>query len=86
MKLEVTEQPSDQPVGTITAQDPPAETIVAVGSTINVTVASGVEQVPMPDLRNKTEAQAVTGDRRRPASSPAPRQRRSIRSSRSVSS
>jgi beta-lactam-binding protein with PASTA domain len=33
--------------------------MVAVGSTIDVTVASGVEQVPMPDLRNKTEALAV---------------------------
>ena len=26
---------------------------------VRVTVASGLEQVPMPDLRNKTEAQAV---------------------------
>jgi serine/threonine-protein kinase len=59
LKLQVTEQPSDQPVGTITAQAPPADTMVAVGSTIDVTVASGIEQVPMPDLRNKTEAQAV---------------------------
>ena len=59
LKLEVTEQPSDQPVGTITAQTPLADVMVAVGSTIDVTVASGVEQVPMPDLRNKTEALAV---------------------------
>jgi serine/threonine-protein kinase len=59
LKLEVTELPSDQPVGTITDQDPPAETMVAAGSTVKVTVASGVEQVPMPDLRNKTEALAV---------------------------
>src|SRR5206468_10999949 len=27
--------------------------------TIQVTVAAGLEQVPMPDLRNKSEAQAV---------------------------
>ncbi len=59
LKLEVIEQPSDQPVGIITAQVPPAETLVPAGSTIRVTVASGVEQVPMPDLRNKTEALAV---------------------------
>ena len=59
IKLEVIEQPSDQPVGIITAQMPPAETIVPAGSTVRVTVASGVEQVPMPDLRNKTEALAV---------------------------
>ncbi len=59
IKLEVTEQPSEQPVGTITAQDLPAGTLVAVGSTVRVAVASGLEQVPMPDLRNKTEALAV---------------------------
>ena len=57
--LEVTEQPSDQPVGIIIDQDPPATTMVEVGSTVNVTVASGLEQVAMPDLRNRTEAQAV---------------------------
>jgi tRNA A-37 threonylcarbamoyl transferase component Bud32 len=60
IKLEVTEQPSDQPVGTITAQDLAPGTLVAVGSTVRVAVASGLEQVPMPDLRNKTEAQAVS--------------------------
>ena len=59
LKLAVTEQPSDQPVGTIIAQDRPAGTLVEVGSTVRVAVASGLEQVPMPDLRNKTEAQAV---------------------------
>jgi serine/threonine-protein kinase len=59
LKLDVTEIPSDQPVGTITDQDPPADTMVAAGSTVGVTVATGVEQVPMPDLRNKTEALAV---------------------------
>ncbi|HET7496620.1 MAG TPA: Stk1 family PASTA domain-containing Ser/Thr kinase [Candidatus Limnocylindrales bacterium] len=59
LKLSATEAPSDQPVGTVIAQDPPADTIVDTGSTIRVTVAQGIEQVPMPDLRNKTEAQAV---------------------------
>jgi serine/threonine-protein kinase len=50
---------SDQPVGTILAQIPGPDTMVDSGSTVRVTVASGVEQVPMPDLRNKTEALAV---------------------------
>ena len=59
LKLEAVDSPSDQPVGTILAQDPPKDTMVARGSTIQVTVAAGLEQVPMPDLRNKSEAQAV---------------------------
>ena len=59
LKLDVTDQTSDQPVGTILAQIPGPDTMVDSGSTVRVTVASGVEQVPMPDLRNKTEALAV---------------------------
>ena len=59
LKLDVTDQTSEQPVGTILDQFPVADTMVDSGSTIRVTVASGVEQVPMPDLRNKTEALAV---------------------------
>jgi tRNA A-37 threonylcarbamoyl transferase component Bud32 len=59
LHIEAIEAPSDQPVGTITAQDPAKDTQVDPGSTIRVTVAQGLEQVPMPDLRNKTEAQAV---------------------------
>jgi serine/threonine-protein kinase len=60
LKLEAVEVSStDQPVGIILSQDPVKDTLVAPGSTIRVTVAAGLEQVPMPDLRNKTEAQAV---------------------------
>jgi serine/threonine-protein kinase len=60
LKLEVVEVSStDQPVGIIVSQEPPKDTFVDPGSTIRVMVAAGVEQVPMPDLRNKTEAQAV---------------------------
>ena len=51
--------PSDQPAGTITAQDPPEGTVVEPGATIRVTVAEGLTTVPTPNLRNKTEAQAV---------------------------
>ncbi|MEX1172606.1 MAG: Stk1 family PASTA domain-containing Ser/Thr kinase, partial [Chloroflexota bacterium] len=50
---------SDQPVGTILDQDPPADALVRLGSDVRVTVAAGVTQIPAPDLRNKTEAQAV---------------------------
>ncbi len=57
--LDPTTAPSDQPAGTITAQDPPEDTTVQPGATIKVTVAEGLDTVPMPDLRNKTEAQAV---------------------------
>src|SRR5262245_51324770 len=53
------EETTDQPPGTILAQDPPAETVVDVGSDVRVTVAAGLTQVPAPDLRDKTEAQAV---------------------------
>jgi serine/threonine-protein kinase len=51
---------SDQPVGTILSQDPAAGATIQTGDTVNVTVAAGAEQVPVPDLRTMTEAQAVT--------------------------
>ncbi len=57
--LEPTTAPSDQPAGTVTAQDPPEGTVVEPGATIRVTVAEGLTTVPTPNLRNKTEAQAV---------------------------
>ncbi len=53
------QETSDQPVGTILRQDPPEGSVVAEGDTVNVVVAAGVETVPVPDLRNQTEAQAV---------------------------
>ena len=57
--LEPTNVPSDQPVGTIITQDPPEGTVVEPGAVVSVTVAQGLETVPTPNLRNKTEAQAV---------------------------
>ncbi len=57
--LEPTNVPSDQPVGTIITQDPLEGTVVEPNSTVRVTVAQGLETVPTPNLRNKTEAQAV---------------------------
>jgi len=50
---------SDQPPGIILTQDPPEGETVALGARIQVTVAAGLTQVPAPDLRRKTEAQAV---------------------------
>ncbi|MGK2849684.1 MAG: Stk1 family PASTA domain-containing Ser/Thr kinase, partial [Candidatus Limnocylindrales bacterium] len=50
---------SDQPAGTILAQDPAPDTVVAPGSEVQVTVAAGLTQIPAPDLRDKTEAEAV---------------------------
>lgn len=50
---------SDQPPGVILKQDPLEGATVARGAKIQVTVAAGLTQVPAPDLRRKTEAQAV---------------------------
>ena len=50
---------SDQPPGVILKQDPLEGDTVAPGARIQVTVAAGLTQVPAPDLRRKTEAQAV---------------------------
>ena len=50
---------SDQPVGTILTQDPVAGGTVPAGGSVKVTVAAGVDTVPVPDLRNLTEQQAV---------------------------
>jgi eukaryotic-like serine/threonine-protein kinase len=58
--LEPTIEPSDQPAGTITGQEPPEGTVVDPGATVRVTVAEGLTTVPTPNLRDKTEAQAVS--------------------------
>ncbi len=50
---------SDQPPGTILKQDPQEGDTVALGDKVQVTVAAGLTQIPAPDLRRKTEAQAV---------------------------
>ena len=54
-----TAETSDQPVGTILSQDPPVGATIKAGGQVNVTVAAGVGTVPVPDLRNLTEQQAV---------------------------
>ncbi len=57
--LTSTSETSDQPPGTILAQDVPEGTMVPRDSEVAVVVAAGVETVPVPDLRNRTEAEAV---------------------------
>ena len=50
-----TQQSSDQPEGTIIAQDPPAGASVARGAIVKVTVVSGKQLVGVPDLRGMSE-------------------------------
>ena len=50
---------SDQPEGTVLAQDPPAGTRIDQGGAVKITVATGVGTVPVPDLKQKTEQQAL---------------------------
>ena len=52
-------QPSDQPDGTVLAQDPAAGAVVDPGSTIKLTIALGDETVTVPDLRGKVEREAL---------------------------
>jgi len=51
---------SDQPEGTVTEQDPQPNAQVAKGSTVSVTVVTGKALVAVPDLRNLTQAAAIT--------------------------
>jgi serine/threonine-protein kinase len=50
---------SSASVGTVTKQDPPEGTLVASGSTVNLTIAIGPETTIVPDLRLKTEQEAL---------------------------
>ena len=50
---------SDQPEGKVLAQDPPAGTKVDQGSTVKITVATGLGTVPVPDLKLKDESSAL---------------------------
>ena len=50
---------SDQPEGQVLAQDPPAGTKVDQGSTVKITVATGLGTVPVPDLKLKDESSAL---------------------------
>jgi serine/threonine-protein kinase len=50
---------SDQPVGTVTKQDPIAGAQVAANSTVKLTIANGPNTTVVPDLRGLTESDAL---------------------------
>src|SRR5206468_10653964 len=50
---------SDSTIGTVTQQDPIAGTNVALGSTIKLTIAIGAATTTVPDLRGKSESEAL---------------------------
>jgi len=50
---------SSASVGTVTKQDPAEGTLVDSGSTVNLTIAIGPETTIVPDLRLKTEQEAL---------------------------
>ena len=52
-------EPSDQPAGTILAQDLAVGTPIPKGGTVTVTVAASAALVPVPDLKNKTLSEAI---------------------------
>ena len=52
-------------VGTVTSQVPPAGEFAAVGSTVELVIATGPETTIVPDLRLKTESEAIEPDLRR---------------------
>jgi serine/threonine-protein kinase len=51
--------PSEEPDGTVLSQDPAAGTAVESGATVKLTLALGDETVAVPDLRGRTESEAV---------------------------
>jgi eukaryotic-like serine/threonine-protein kinase len=57
---EQTPQPSDQPRNTVIAQNPPPETQVTAGDTVDITVSSGPEQVEVPPVVGLTQSAAIS--------------------------
>jgi serine/threonine-protein kinase len=53
-------QASGAVVNSVVSQDPQPGTKIDRGGTVNVTVAAGAETVAVPELRGKTEVEAVT--------------------------
>ena len=52
-------EPSDQPDDTVLRQDPPAGDPVGPGTTIKLTLALGDQTVAVPDLRGRSESEAL---------------------------
>ena len=57
--LEQTGEVSDQPAGTVLAQDLAVGTLISRGGTVKVTVATSADTIPVPDLKNKSESDAL---------------------------
>jgi serine/threonine-protein kinase len=49
---------SDQPAGTVIAQDPAANQTIPSGTAVRINVSKGVESAPVPDVTNQPLAQA----------------------------
>ena len=59
LTLDPTGAESTEPPGTILAQDPTGGAQVDAGSAIKITVAAPLGMVPVPDLKNKPENEAI---------------------------
>jgi serine/threonine-protein kinase len=59
IKLTQTGEASDRPTGTILAQDLAVGALIPKGGEVKVTVATSVDSVPVPDLKNKSESDAL---------------------------
>jgi len=60
LKVKQRPVPSALAAGTVTAQDPPADTRVEVGSTVTVNVAKGPQPVTVPDVTTQALDQAAS--------------------------
>jgi beta-lactam-binding protein with PASTA domain len=59
INLVQTSEESDQPVGTVLAQDLAVGTLIPKGGSVKLTVATSAALVPVPDLKNKTLSDAI---------------------------
>lgn len=59
LRARVAEQSSSEPAGLVLDQNPAAKNTVAINSIVTITVSKGPGPVRMPDVRRKTEAQAI---------------------------
>ncbi len=59
IRVTQTGEASDQAVGTILAQDLAVGTLIPRGGEVKVTVATSADSVPVPDLMNKSESEAL---------------------------
>jgi serine/threonine-protein kinase len=59
LELSPTGRVSDRPISTVLTQDPGAGALVAQGSSVAVTIATGTDTVTIPDLLGLPEADAI---------------------------